>query len=62
MPSKDKRVNLTLDPRMLRALDKWMAAHGYRHRASAVYSLLWDALIVPDCCGSSEGSNSPAAE
>lgn len=47
MPSPDKRVNLTLDPDMLRALDRWMAAHGYRHRASAVYHFLWEALIEP---------------
>lgn len=62
MPSQYKRVNLTLDPEMLSALDAWMAAHGYRCRASAAYHFLWQALLAPGAPYSSGGSNTPSGE
>lgn len=45
MPSRETRVNLTLDPSMLDLLDRYKVAHGCRYRATAVYQILWDVLV-----------------
>lgn len=41
MPSSLKRVNLTLEPDVVQALELYMRARGVRHYALAVYSILW---------------------